>query len=357
MSSNRQLLERLAASGGIRVRLGSTFSEMPRELPAGFDFGRIEGMMLGLAIGDALGNTTESCRPSERYSAHGEIRDYLNGRGYPSDDSQLAFWTLEQLIADRGFVPERVASRFSKGHIFGIGRTVRQFLAAFKGGSPWQQCGQHAAGNGALMRIAPVLIPHLRAPSPELWADAALCAMITHNDSVAIASAVAFIALLWELVAMDAPPSSEWWLSRFVGVLRDLECEDSHRARSPELPDFQGPLWTLLERELGRACELGLSIRDACNRWYSGAYLLETVPCVLYTLMRHGNDPEEAIVRAVNDTRDNDTVAAVVGAAVGALHGRAGLPQRWIAALSGRTTADDDGRMFELLAAARDLWG
>ena len=269
----------------------------------------------------------------------------------------MAFWTLEQLIADRGFIPEQVARRFGQGHVIGIGRTVRQFLAALKGGSPWQQCGQHSAGNGALMRIAPVLIPHLRAPSPELWADAALCAMITHNDSVAIASAVAFVALLWDLLGIDTPPSPEWWLSRFAGVLRDLECEDSNRARSPQLADFQGPLWKLLEQELPMAYDQDLPVLKACSRWYSGAYLLETVPCVLYTLMRHGHKPEEAIVRAVNDTWDNDTVAAIVGAAVGALHGRAGLPHRWIETLSGRTAADDDGRMFELLAAARELWG
>ena len=49
----------------------------------------------------------------------------------------------------------------------------------------------------------------------------------------------------------------------------------------------------------------------ACDSWYSGAYLLETVPSVLYILERHGHDPEEAIVRAVNDTKDNDTVAAI----------------------------------------------
>jgi ADP-ribosylglycohydrolase len=78
---------------------------------------------------------------------------------------------------------------------------------------------------------------------------------------------------------------------------------------------------------------------------------------MLYILMRYGTDPEEAIVRAVNDTRDNDSVAAIVGAAVGALHGRAGLPRRWIDGLSGRTAATDDGRMFELLEAARSLWG
>jgi ADP-ribosylglycohydrolase len=69
--------------------------------------------------------------------------------------------------------------------------------------------------------------------------------------------------------------------------------------------------------------------------------------------MRHGHDPEEAVVRAANDTWDNDTVAAVVGAAVGALHGRAVLPRRWLDGLSGRTASSDDGRVFDLLASAR----
>jgi ADP-ribosylglycohydrolase len=55
---------------------------------------------------------------------------------------------------------------------------------------------------------------------------------------------------------------------------------------------------------------------DACNRWHSGAYLLETIPSALYILMNYTHDLEEAIVRAVNDTYDNDTIAAIVGAAV-----------------------------------------
>ena len=61
-------------------------------------------------------------------------------------------------------------------------------------------------------------------------------------------------------------------------------------------------------------------------------------------------------IRAVNDTKDNDTIAAIVGAAVGALHGKARLPNRWIKNLSGRTTDCDDGRIFDLLALARRKW-
>jgi ADP-ribosyl-[dinitrogen reductase] hydrolase len=80
------------------------------------------------------------------------------------------------------------------------------------------------------------------------------------------------------------------------------------------------------------------------------------VPSVLYILMCHGDDLEEAIVRAVNDTKDNDTIAAIVGAAVGALHGKDAIPQRWLSNLLGRTAATDDGRVFELLEQARALW-
>ena len=60
--------------------------------------------------------------------------------------------------------------------------------------------------------------------------------------------------------------------------------------------------------------------------------------------------------RAVNDTKDSDTVGAIVGAAVGALHGRDGLPDRWVSNLTGRTGACDDGRMFERIAEARKVW-
>ena len=85
--------------------------------------------------------------------------------------------------------------------------------------------------------------------------------------------------------------------------------------------------------------------------------LLETVPCLLYILMRHSHDPEEAIVRAANDTLDKDTTSAIVGAAVGALHGREALPERWLRRLAGRTGEDDDGMVFELLEESRELWG
>jgi ADP-ribosyl-[dinitrogen reductase] hydrolase len=60
---------------------------------------------------------------------------------------------------------------------------------------------------------------------------------------------------------------------------------------------------------------------------------------------------------AVNDTKDNDTVAAIVGAAVGALHGASALPQRWTAGLAGRIAENDDGELFRLIGAAQRAFG
>jgi ADP-ribosyl-[dinitrogen reductase] hydrolase len=299
--------------------------------------------------------------PAER-SKSGEIRDYLkhprsgDRRGYPSDDTQLAFWTLQQLIADRGFIPENVIDSFLDSRIFGIGRTVKGALAARKAGGDWRQCGLRSAGNGALMRIAPILIPHLREPSPGLWADAALCGMLTHNDSASIASCVAFVHVSWELLGMDTPPEPTWWPRTFISVLRQLETDDVYESRSPALSEFKGKLSELLDQELIAAFNRNMPVRDACDRWYSGAFIPETVPSVLYILMKHASDPEEAIVRAVNDTWDNDTAGAIVGAAVGALHGATGLPTRWRDGLSGKTRPDDDGRIPELLSEAERLF-
>ena len=78
------------------------------------------------------------------------------------------------------------------------------------------------------------------------------------------------------------------------------------------LGGWRGSASALLDGPVRSALTEGLDVRTACNSWYSGAYLLETVPSVMYILARHGHEPEVAIEKAVNETRDNDTVAADV---------------------------------------------
>jgi ADP-ribosylglycohydrolase len=301
--------------------------------------------------------------PEDREAKYGEIRDYrpnlhMEGRrvGLPSDDTQMAFWTLRRLNEDGGLLPVAVAREFCSHRILGIGRSVLDFTRRFKSGSMnWVEAASRTAGNGALMRIAPVLVPHLAAPSPALRADAAIAATITHHDTASTAGCVAFVMLLWELLSCDEAPEPSWWIDTFTDVLRPLELDTTYRPRKPDL-DWTGRLSEFIDAYVRPAVAAGMTARAASRRWHSGAYLLETVPSALFILARYGHDLEEAIVRAVNDTRDNDTVAAIVGAAVGALHGRAALPRRWITHLLGRTDVADDGEVFRIIDQAVRLW-
>jgi hypothetical protein len=167
--------------------------------------------------------------------------------------------------------------------------------------------------------------------------------------------------MLWQLLGMQKAPSADWWVDSYVASARSLEGDTRYRARRRFMgwqprtvleQRFEGPVWRFVEERLPTALRAGDSAATVARRWQSSAYLLETLPTTLFILAKHAADPEEAIVRAVNDTYDNDTIGAIVGAAVGALHGEAALPQRWRENLLGRTGAADDGRVFELVAAA-----
>ncbi len=94
------------------------------------------------------------------------------------------------------------------------------------------------------------------------------------------------------------------------------------------LAGWRGAASALLDGPLRAALARGLDVRDAGNAWYSGAYLLETVPSVMYILARHGHEPVVAMEQAVNETRGNDTIASIVGGALGAAQGTAWIPPR-----------------------------
>ena len=360
MIDNTELLREFLTNKRIRLCDSDLLWKTPANLPSNFNFTKVEGMLLGVAIGDALGAPSEGMLPSERQQRYGEVRDYVpspgpdyQAVGVPTDDTQLTFWTLQQLLVDGGFIPDNVARRFCRHHIRGIGLTTQAFVRNYKDRHiPWHSCGLDSLGNGALMRISPIVIPYLRRPHPSMYADAALDAMMTHNAFANTATCVAFVSILWSLLTMKSAPEPKWWVYEYCSLVEKLEGNTKYVRRGRN-GSYTGPLWQFTERVISDALRKGLSVREACDAWGSGANLFETVPSVLYILARHAENAEEAIIRAANDTRDNDTVGAIVGAAVGALHGAKCFPDRWIRKLTGGTRSEDDGEVFRLIIMAR----
>lgn len=281
---------------------------------------KVEGMLFGVPIGDALGSPFEGKPPSKENFRM--IHDYLP-EAHITDDTQLTFWTLEVFLERGWFDPKTLADKFSSEWIIGIGGSIRRFIRNYKDlGKPWYLSGVESAGNGALMRLSPVVIPHLLNPTRELWSDAVVTTYLTHNDRLAISSAVAFANILWELLRKDALPEPEWWIEEYVNVAREVEGDfTQYSPRFGKFKSYSGSAWEFVEKILERALSHEWSLLDLNTAVGSGAYLLETVPMTLYTMMIYADDPMKALATAVSSSKDSDTVGAIVGYLIGALHG------------------------------------
>jgi len=226
------------------------------------------------------------------------------------------------------FNPKSLADRYIKERIIGIGNSVKTFIKNYKDLKvPWYLAGVESAGNGALMKLSPVVIPHLIRPSKELWSDAIITTYLIYHDKLAISSAVAFTNLLWRSIGTNCPLGPEWWLEEYVKVAREIEGDNSsYKPRFGDI-NYIGPAWYLIDKVITRAINEGWSLYTLSNIVGSGAYLLETVPMVLYTLILYADNPFKALIKSVTVSKDRDTIGAIVGYFLGALHGVKGFPK------------------------------
>lgn len=311
-------------------RGAAIFSEQPEPLgPDAWD--RVEAMLLGVAIGDALGAPSEALLPAARrlmlsstqqqQQQQQDVRDFAGS--FPTDDTQLTFWALDQRIDDDD--PAKLCARLAQPTTGG-GATTAAFAEKLAAGTHWSRCGAHGCSNGALMRVTPALLPALRDPSPQLWRDAATLGALTHRSSGSVAACVAFVRVLWALLART---KLSGFVDTFCAVAEQLETEQYAPRGGAFAGEGPSTIAAFVRRHVPAALAQGdrISCEEACNSWQSGAFLLETVPSVLYILERYSETPEEAVVRAATDTKDNDTIASIVAAAMGAMHGRAAFPQ------------------------------
>lgn len=377
------MLRELIETDRLKLRLGAVFSQspLPIDLASLREGRRIQGMLLSLAAGDALGHSTEWKYEAEtRNREFGTIVDHVGNAfslpGRISDDTQFSFWTLESLIEQGRFDFEAVAQSFvaNRDRAVGMGRNTSGALSRHAerlktGTPPLHLCPGDPVvdgrGNGSVMRLAPLVLPHLRSPSPQLYADFALAAFITHGHPAALAATVALGHLLWETLRrpLGEAPAQEWWLDEFARVASDLEPWPPRYGpgKPPEtemLRGFAGTLWEFVDGPVRRAFRRGVSVRDACSLkgFGSGADCFQSVPAILYILANHADSLESAIISAVNDTKDNDTVAAVVGAFTGALHGERAIRKKWLHGISSSSLrgkeASFDRELIERLADA-----
>ena len=296
---------------------------------------RIAGVLLGTAVGDALGLPREGLSPQRAARLFGdehvgnanagdELRHALIlGRGMLSDDTEHTCLVAQALLAAPGDSEQFARSLAWKlrfwmlGLPAGVGLgTARAIGKLWLGFSPTRS-GVDSAGNGPSMRAA--ILGVCCGSDPERlrqWVRASTC--ITHTDPraeraaflVAFAAAHASTRRADEIdppaflrAARTALADTDEELARVLALLED------HVVRATSVQEF--------------AVALGLA-RGVTGSGY------HTVPVALHGWLSHPGDFRAAVTDVIRLGGDADTTGAIVGAIAGAGIGASGIPEPWI---------------------------
>jgi ADP-ribosyl-[dinitrogen reductase] hydrolase len=297
---------------------------------------RAIGALVGLAVGDALGTTLEFSQRDSRprlTSIEGGGPFKLEP-GQWTDDTSMALALADSLISSDSLNELDLMTRFvrwmdegaysSNGRCFDIGNTVRGALNRFKlTGEPVAgSTDPHSAGNGSLMRLAPVAVRY--------WDDeqarrdaAARQSRTTHGAPEAVDGCIAFADLLADAIAGE--PRSQ--------VLRNRNDGEPYAGMVAEI---MAGTWRGKHR----------------NEIKSSGYVAHSLEAAIWCVARTGSF-DEAVLLAANLGDDADTVAAITGQLAGALYGYRAIPQEWLCKLTSQDMIFEVARqVFDRTSAA-----
>jgi ADP-ribosyl-[dinitrogen reductase] hydrolase len=284
---------------------------------------RFRGCLLGLAVGDAVGTTVEFMRPGSFAPVTGMVGGGPFGLepGQWTDDTSMALCLAESLVECRGFDPADQMRRYlrwyreghlsSTGQCFDIGVTVAEALQRFErtGEAFSGSADPLRAGNGSLMRLAPVAMRYRKEPglAAELAADSS---RTTHQARAAVDACRYFCTLL--VGALRGTPkdvllAATWWKGPLDPGIRAV-AGGSFRRRDP--PEIAGT-----------------------------GYVVRSLEAALWAFHRAGSYREGCLL-AANLGDDADTTAAIHGQIAGAYYGATGIPSEWLARLAMRETIE-----------------
>lgn len=286
--------------------------------PASEILTRARGAFLGVAVGDALGATTEFMTPAEIRAQFGVHRKIVGGGwlhlkpGRVTDDTEMSLCLARAILNNAEWDLRAVAEEllaWMRGKPIDIGSTVRRGIRDYllKGQmetppSDWD------AGNGAVMRMLPVALCTC-GDERQLEAKVIAQAHLTHNNPLSDAACITVGRMVHAaLLGCD----------RFAmhALTRDLV------ARHPSFRFSDYP---------GRA----------------SGYIVETMQTVFHFLFTTGSF-EECLIGVVNQGGDADTTGAIAGMIAGALYGEAAIPAGWLKRLDPEVSK-------EAAAAAEEL--
>lgn len=291
---------------------------------------RYRGALLGLAVADAVGTTLEFQSPG----SFTPITDMVGGGpfhlqpGQWTDDTSMALCLAESLVTKQDFDPADQMTRYvrwyreghlsSNGTCFDIGNTVRSALQRFllTGNAYSGAVDPYTAGNGSIMRLAPVPMAYVYRPELALT-QSGESSRTTHGAKTAVSACQYFGGLLVgalcgvdkeTLLAAVYTPAADFWAAHPLAPEIATVAVGSYKQMQP--PDIKG-----------------------------SGYVVKSLEAALWAFY-HSDTFRDGCLMAANLGDDADTTAAVYGQLAGAYYGEAGIPHEWREQIALRTTIE-----------------
>lgn len=288
---------------------------------------RAIGCLLGLAVGDAVGTTLEFM-PRDSYE---HLTDMVGGGPFDlapgtwTDDTAMALALADSLIASAAkgalFEPMEAQKRFvdwwrhgaysPTGECFDIGLTTREALARFEStGDPSAGSDDpNAAGNGSLMRLAPVAIWGVNHDPGDVIRVAHLQSRTTHAAPACLDACTVYALTL-------------------RAAINGAVFEDAIVAGQGDYSDIIAPIVAGSWREKSR------------DQILSSGFVAHSLEAALWCVAKTDSF-QDAVLLAANLGDDADTTAAITGQLAGALYGNSGIPSSWLHQLAWREKIEE----------------
>lgn len=274
---------------------------------------------LGLALGDALGATTEFMTPGEiraQYKIHRKIigGGWLHLKpGRVTDDTEMSLAIARSVTSCGGWQLDDIARNFvawMRSKPIDIGATVRKGIRHYmRTGELAVAPNEWDAGNGAAMRMAPVTLFSLG--DEKMMERCSLeQAHLTHNHPLSDAACLT----IGRMVQAAIFGADRFTLHKLT---RDL---------AADYPKFK------FNHYDGQA----------------SGYVVETMRTVFHYFFSTATF-EECLLGIVNQGGDADTTGAIGGMLAGAFYGRDALPQKWLKKLDRVVRGEIEEQAVELV--------
>lgn len=329
-------------------------------------------MLLGIAIGDALGVPYEfksrnemKISPCVDMVGNGSHNQPV---GTWSDDTSLTLCTAEAIA--EGFDLEKLADKFvnwrynnymvAGSEVFDVGHTsslgIKNLLYRKKNKMKPEDCGildMGSNGNGALMRIMPLAWyiylenkeNRMFRTHMERFNFVSKVAKLTHGHFISSMACHILVEFAIQLIhkghLIDKIPVERMWLQtasvykNFIDSNKDVFDEDYikvfNRLLSPNFKDL--PM----------------------DNIYAGGFVIHTLEATIWCLLNTSNY-RDCVLKAVNLGEDTDTTAGIAGGLAGILYGEEGIPSEWKEKLLKRELIESIGyKMLNFLNVEEEL--